>query len=264
MYRLLIVTENQQVEDMFSQMQGWETMGFKPPRVRSNMQAAVECMQKHAIDAIAVDDSPALVPFLSYLDEAHPVLPIFQIETTPDAQWQTIKEVYRLLSSLKADHYDNQYDSDSCLERMQEQWLKKVMAGLVLTKKDMQRQLTLYRSHMRMNVPCVVAKLSLPEGNEFINQRWHYGSDRLEIALGNFFGKCYEQMQLHVMVFSPCEVRILCYPENEEVGLSENVAYDFIQNTVEQIQCYLEVDMKLEKVHRLRGLSAFVNGQDEE
>ena len=33
MYRLLIVTENQSVRDLFTAMEGWESMGFKPPPV---------------------------------------------------------------------------------------------------------------------------------------------------------------------------------------------------------------------------------------
>ena len=55
MYRLLIVTGNQSVRDLFTAMEGWESLGFKPPRLRQTTQEALECMQKHQIDAIAVD-----------------------------------------------------------------------------------------------------------------------------------------------------------------------------------------------------------------
>ena len=58
MYRLLIVTRDQRVEELFNSMQGWEAMGFKTPRLRKTVAEAVECMHKHHIDAIAIDDEP--------------------------------------------------------------------------------------------------------------------------------------------------------------------------------------------------------------
>ena len=44
MYRLLIVTNEQRVKDMFSSMEGWEAMGIKPPRMSSSVEEAVECI----------------------------------------------------------------------------------------------------------------------------------------------------------------------------------------------------------------------------
>ena len=76
MYRLLIVTENQGVKDMFTSMDGWEAVGFKVPRLRSSVDDAVECMHKHAIDAIAADQSLAVQGMNAYLDREYPNLPI--------------------------------------------------------------------------------------------------------------------------------------------------------------------------------------------
>ena len=45
MYRLLIVTENHNVNDMINGMQGWEKLGFKPPRLRATSEEAVECLR---------------------------------------------------------------------------------------------------------------------------------------------------------------------------------------------------------------------------
>ena len=58
MYRLLIVTTDQATKDMLAAMEGWEALGVKPPRVRETVEDAVECMKKHPIDAIAVEDAP--------------------------------------------------------------------------------------------------------------------------------------------------------------------------------------------------------------
>ena len=62
MYRLLIVTTDQATKDMLAAMEGWEALGVKPPRVRETVEDAVECMKKHPIDAIAVEDAPVFAP----------------------------------------------------------------------------------------------------------------------------------------------------------------------------------------------------------
>ena len=77
MYRLLIVTTNQATKDMLASMEGWEALGVKPPRVRETVEDAVECMKKHPIDAIAVEDAPVFAPLADYLDRQAPAMPVF-------------------------------------------------------------------------------------------------------------------------------------------------------------------------------------------
>ena len=79
MYRLLIVTTDQATKDMLASMEGWEALGVKPPRVRETVEDAVECMKKHPIDAIAIEDAPAFAPLSAYLDRQAPAMPLFAI-----------------------------------------------------------------------------------------------------------------------------------------------------------------------------------------
>ncbi|MEF9879106.1 MAG: hypothetical protein RSE58_05670 [Clostridia bacterium] len=261
MYRLLIVTQSQDVKNMFASMEGWETLGFKPPRIRSDMDEAVECMHKHHIDAIALDKSPALEGLEAYLTKECPNLPIFAIEATPEEQLATIKEVFSLLTRLNADNSNDEYDDGYLLSQQRERWVKQAMSGLVATTDEMNKQLRLYRFRERSDVPCVLARLCLSDGESFLSERWHYGSERLETALRNFFGTQHDHMLLHVAVVSPEEVRVLCYPCQPEEGLSESVAYDFVQETVEQIEHYLGLELKVLDVCRVPGLNAFVSNK---
>lgn len=255
MYRLLIVTENQSVREMFAAMEGWEAMGFRPPRLRAGMAEAVDCMQKHHIDAIALDQSPAMEPLCAYLDDQYPNLPVFAIEETPEEQLHTIHEVSRLLTRLHADDSNDEHDDAYMFRQQRNRWMKKALSGLVPSAAEMAKQLRLYRCAERPEVPCVLARLALPNGDDFLEERWHYGSERLETALRNFFGTEHDHMLLHVAVISPEEVRVLCYPIDPENGLSENMAYDFVQETVEQIERYLGLEMKVLEVRRIAGLS---------
>ncbi|MEG2315102.1 MAG: hypothetical protein RSC91_02725 [Clostridia bacterium] len=254
MYRLLIVTENPSVKDMFAAMEGWEALGFKPPRVRASMEEAVECMQKHHIDAIALE--PSFHELNAYLDEQYPDLPIFSIEADAEKQMETIKEVYRLLSRLRADDSNDHYEDAYLFKQQRERWIHTALCGVVPTVTEMERQMRLHRCPERIDVPCVLARIALPEDDSFLTDRWHYGSDRLETALRNFFGTEHNHMLLHVAVISTEEVRVLCYPSETETGLSENAAYDFIQETVEQIERYLGLSLKVLEVRRVSGLEA--------
>lgn len=258
MYRLLIVTDDQRVNEMFASMEGWEAMGIKPPRLRASVEEAVECMQKHHIDAIAVDDSPAFEPLYAHLDEVYPDMPIFQIEPSADEQFKTIREVSSLLTRLRADDSNDEYDDAYKLELQRERWIRKLVAGMVPTVEELKRQLTLYRCAERPDVPCVLARLALPTADDsFLAERWHYGSERLETALRNFFGRSRDHMLIHVAVVSLEEVRVLCYPADSQDGISENAAYEYVHETAEQIERYLGLTLTVLEVRRLPGLAAF-------
>ena len=257
MYRLLIVTDAQSVKDRLEAMQGWERLGFKPPRIRTDMAEAVECIHRHHIDAIAVDENPAFDGFIAYLDEHFPNVPLFQIAADDESQLLVLRELSSLLSRLRADDTNDDYDEASRMQEYRERWLKKLIGGVVPTCEELKRQLKLYRCSESIDVPCVLARLEMPQDDGFFSGRWHYGSERLEVALRNFFGHQHDHMILHVAVVSQQEVRVLCYPADKE-GVSENAAFDYVQETAEQIGHYLGLSMKVLDVRRVPGLMAFV------
>ena len=257
MYRLLIVTDAQSVKDRLEAMQGWERLGFKPPRIRTDMAEAVECIHRHHIDAIAVDENPAFDGFIAYLDEHFPNVPLFQIAADDESQLLVLRELSSLLSRLRADDTNDDYDEASRMQEYRERWLKKLIGGVVPTCEELKRQLKLYRCSESIDVPCVLARLEMPDDDSFLSERWHYGSERLEQALRNFFGFEHDHMLMHVAVISQEEVRVLCYPASLEMGVSENVAFEYVQETLEQIDHYLGLQMKVLEVRRVPGLLAF-------
>ena len=155
MYRLLIVTGNQSVRDLFTAMEGWESLGFKPPRLRQTTQEALECMQKHQIDAIAVDDGPAFDELNRFVEEQCPAMLRFPIEKTPDEEWKVIRALDRMLGNLHADHYNDEYDLMGSLSHSQERLLKGIVCGLIPTEKELQDRLFMLRCREKPNVPCV-------------------------------------------------------------------------------------------------------------
>ena len=260
MYRLLIVTGNPSVKEMLTAMEGWEKMGFKPPRLFDTAEEAMEGLRSFKVDAIAVEDSPAFDALMTCLDEQYPFKPLFQLAPSEEEQRKVLQELYSLLTRLSADDTDDAYDDGYKLQLQRDRWLRKVVCGMVPTKEDLARQLRLYRCREQVDVPCVLARLELPDDDGFLSNRWHYGSERLETALRNFFGYEREHMLMHVAVISQQEVRILCYPASADHGVSENAAFEYIQETIDQIDHYLGLRMKVLEVHRVPGLCAFTAG----
>ena len=260
LYRLLIVTGNQGVSERISAMQGWEKLGFKPPRLRATAEEALECLQKHAIDAIAVEDNPAFDGLLAALDQRYPDLPMFPIEEDQEQLFGIMQELSRLLTRLKADDSDDHRDAAVNMQVQRERWLKKLISGMVGSD-ELDRQMKMYRFGARLDLPCVLARLGMTDEDGFMSVRWHYGSDRLETALRNFFGHEYNHMQMHVAVISPEEVRVLCWPAADEFAVSENLAFDYMQETIEQIENYLGLHMNIASVHRISGIRELCCGK---
>jgi len=258
-YRLLIVTEKQSVRDMFEGMKGWEVKGFKQPRLRATTQEALECMQKHHIDAIAMDCSDTFADLDAHVEEHCPTMLRFAIEETPEEQFRTIRDLDRALNQVRADRSNNQYDEMSAIEYTRQRLMKAVLCGLVPTRKELSARLHMLRCPEKGDVPCILARLGLDEEDPFLTERWHYGSDRLEIALRNFFGGEQPHMIVHVAVVSLDEVRVLCYPRNAEDGLSEAEVRDFIHEAAEQVENYMGLRMAVLDVRRVAGLCAFAS-----
>ena len=257
MYRLLIVTKSPKIEMLFNEVDGWETMGFKKPRIRKTFSDAVECMQNHHIDAIGIDDGFSDLD--QWMDANQPQIPIFKIVDNLDTQLAVIREVELLLNQIHTDNSDDDYNEESNFSLARERWMKYLLSRLAPSKVEILKQQRLYRCSDDPEKPCIFARFSIPEGDMFITERWHYGSERLAIALRNFFGEQHEQMIIHIAVVSPEEVRIVFspLPEASENAASEKRIREYIEETTEQIQNYLGLTMSLTEIRALNGLVDF-------
>ena len=257
MYRLLIVSNKQNIKEDFSKAQVLDLSVFKEPHFRTDMAGALECMCKHAIDAVAIDSDPELDEFRRYMDDRLPNMPIFHVSTDVQTQKTIFKELGRLLNRLYADDSNLLFDVSARMEQQREKWLKKAISGMISSTEVLQRQAQLYRYKPGLFTPSILARFAIPEDDDFLSNRWHYGSDRLDTALLNFFGTYYNGMYMHVAVVSPQEVRVLCVPNDMQVPLREDVVYDYIEETAEQIDNYLGLRLQLIEMRQLPGLKAF-------
>ncbi len=257
MYRLLIVTKSPTIEKIFNEVEGWETMGFKPPRIRKSFDDAIECMRKHHIDAIGIDTE--FEDLEQWMNEHQPNIPMFMLLDDPDLQLAVIREVELLLNQIHTDDSNDDYNEESNFAAARERWMKYLLSRLAPTKDEILKQQRLYRCTDDPQKPCIYARIVIPQGDMFITERWHYGSERLGTALRNFFGEEYHQMNIHIAVVSPEEVRIVFSPRPDSpAGITPDTkTREFILETMEQIQHYLGLSMSLSELRVLNGLTDF-------
>ena len=60
MYKLLLVSDQEEVLNAFGQIQNWERQGFKPPHIRYDYDGMLDSLSKHHADGIAVRVVPEL------------------------------------------------------------------------------------------------------------------------------------------------------------------------------------------------------------
>lgn len=259
MYRLLIVTGDQQEKDLIDSIDTWQILGLLPPFVYNNEKDAIAHLKSKTVDAIIIGKNVKVDKLEKLLDELYPNMPILQIESTKEEQLQSIKEVCRLLSMSRADHSDVAYDADNQFALLRQRWFKRVMSGMVLSMPELEKQMYLYRCKADANKPCVFVRLALSDQNSFLSERWQYGSDRLETALRNFFSSENEHVDFHVAVVSPQEARLLCYPQTTNDNLLEEVTYDYVQGALEKIREYLCLDIVLQDIKVISGFAELTN-----
>ena len=94
MYKLLLVSDRDDVLAAFDQISNWERQGFKPPHIRHDFEGTVDSLSKHHADGICISVVPAEEEkILSYLQANYPNIPLFEAGTTPD-------EILRYLNEL--------------------------------------------------------------------------------------------------------------------------------------------------------------------
>ena len=257
MYRLLIVTKSPTIEKMFNEIDGWETMGFKPPRIKHTYEEALESMRKHHTDAIGID--VGFDGLEKWMNEQRPQIPIFMVIDDEGHQLAVIREVELLLNQIHTDDSNDDYNEESNFSAARERWMKYLLSRLAQSKDEILKQQRLYRCSDDPKSPCYFARIQIPQGDMFITERWHYGSERLATALRNFFGEEYDEMNIHVAVVSPEEVRIVFTPRlcNTAGSTPEANVKEYIEETIEQIQHYLGLTMSLLELKTLGGLIDF-------
>jgi hypothetical protein len=215
MYKLLLVSDREDVLNAFGQIQNWERQGFKPPHIRHDYEGMLDSLSKHHADGIAVAVAPEEERKIgAYLQEFYPDVPLFQAGTTPEEVLRYLNELNILLNRIHADFSNDRFREIDMLQECRHEFFRKLMTGRISMRTDLFRNMRLLRSRMDPDKPCMMLELQQPpvSDQDRLTGRWHYGPDRLELALRNSFGGDIEGIHVLPTVQTDGRILVLCCP----------------------------------------------------
>lgn len=264
MYKLMLVTDQKEVRDMFENAIDWAHFNCRPPMITSSASEAIEWLNTRAIDAVSYhlpkNEAKGLVRFL---ESSRPSLPIFQAAGQPEKQQLILTELVSLLDRMHADFSDDYYDEDAMLTIRRDELSHMLLGGEVCDREWFFRELELIRSRVDPMADCLVYDLDMPQGEVYLSEHYQ-AQQRLEQALrNNFFGRYVDGTHYAVAVLSPRHIRLVCAPlygEEKENAASFYARTDeHVRDTIQKIKEYLDLDLNICQIGWINGLGALMN-----
>lgn len=261
MYRILIAVKEAQAFAEMNESINWQSLNFHQPAIVSTAEEAINMMESKRVDCIAyVLDKYEAHQLNKYLTKVRPSLPIFQIKRNLDSQIAVLKDVLRYLDRLHSDMTDEVYDENVILDMLRDELGHNLLAGEIRSEQMLRGRLQMLRSYVAPDKKCVMYDFDMPQGEVYLMNQWHYGSERLENALrNNFFGRYYDDIYYWVAVLTPRHIRVLACQrmEGEDEAEESLIARtnQHIEQSLDNIKEYLGLDLIPAQVHILDNLS---------
>ena len=263
MYKILLATNDQKVRDAFSAV-AWENLGFKQPRMAATVEEAIASLKAYHADAIAIalpaqEDSDLIKALMARF----PNLPVMEAPDMSGEAEIRVLELRKLLVRLNADISNDSYTQADQLMVVRHEYFRAMMDRRIPSAKDIVRMLRLVRSKMDPHRPCVVAELKMPDGSDFLKGRWHYGPQRLEMALRNIFGVEVEGLRILSCVLPGDRIVLLGCPMlfhdvcTDGVAMTERITRH-VNSCIAHVDEFLGLDLSISDIRVLPSLTAMV------
>ncbi len=261
MYRLLVVTDHQDIKQTIEQIADWEKMGFRAPRIVEDTQGALERLENHRVDAIGmrVNDQEK-EKMLHILKNDYPNLPIIHLSTKKEKQIAIIQQLKLFLNRINADYSNDNYTKDEMIEIERNHLIHDLLAGSIHSVEELKDQANMMRFPISMTEPCMVVEMDTPTGDEYLAGRWHYGSERLEVALRNVFSNYVNNYYFGIAVVSSTTIRMIIAAfkqEDKEYPIDQSIM-DALADALESIKQYLDLHINIKSVGVVDGPRALV------
>jgi hypothetical protein len=213
MYKLLLVSDQDDVLNAFASVENWELHGFKAPHIRHDFEGTVDSLAKHHADGICIAVSPEQEErIIDYLQEFFPDVPIFDPGHTEEEVLRYLYELRTLLNRIHADYSNERIDLRGKLQSIRHEYFRKLIKGEVLSSNDLHRNMRLLRSRMDADRPCLLIQIAESVDIDKLEGRWHEGRDRLEVALRNSFSGDLNGFHILPTVHSDGRILVLACP----------------------------------------------------
>lgn len=268
MYKLLLVTDREDVREAFTGIQHLNRLMFEPIALAQNLEEAKAYLYKPGADAIAIDlESQDAAALYQLMDEKYPCMPIMRTHRRGDGLRNELGMVREALDQLLGDFSD--YDSTKpCAQaRLQSDALHRLLEERIASRSELESRLLLARSEINILRPGLLFEFELPDGINFMENRWSHGFERLDLALkANFFGQIPGPLQYTSALLSPMRLRVLaCTTEDvtdKELDMLSAHAQQLVLGTAAQVKIYMDLDLVCTQFRVLPRLEAFIPQKD--
>lgn len=261
MYKLLLTTNDPAICDAFQALP-WEMLGFRTPRVASSAEEAVSSLKRHHADAIAIGLTDAEdAAFMRQLMNEYPDLPVMAVSKDQQELEKHVLELRKLLNRINADMSNTAFSTGEQLMVCRHEFFRVLMDRRIPDAETVERLLRLLRSKMDARRSCVVAELVMPADSDFLKGRWHYGSERLELALRNIFGVEVDGLRILSCVLPGDRIVLLGCPmlfhdvAVESEGMTELIT-NHVNACIAHVDEFLGLDLSISEIRVLPALTA--------
>ena len=206
MFRLLLVTDKEEIQTLYRRYPDWNQQGFEAPVVAVSADAGIRALRDQKIDAVSW-----LLPVREgkrFYEQAAPY-GLFGLETVYDEAKlrQGIGNARRQLMSRQREQQTA--EPDDVLTALRESYLREILRGNVGDLGTCaERKASLALSDIGADNPIAIASFRIPEGDRFYEERWKYGSLRLEYALNNVFSQGNGEVSV-LSLINPHHMRVI-------------------------------------------------------
>lgn len=263
MYKLLLVTDRQDVRQAFESITNWGQMMFRPITIIGSVEEALEYLRCNSVDAMGYcltgDDVAAMRQYVA----DHPSLPIFQSHADMELLAEELQRTRRFLDRMHVDDSDEYFGEAVVLQMLRDELMNQLLAGEIPTREELLGRVKLVRANASVVLPCYLYDFDLPQGEVYLADRWHYGRERLQSALrNNFFSRYVDGIYYDVAVLTPRHIRVFACPRMD-CEMPENEAAQTVRRHIEKvigdIKNYLDLDLNLEQVTTLNNMFDLVS-----
>lgn len=269
MYKLLLVSDQEEVLNAFSQVKNWELLGFKPPHIRHDFEGTVDSLAKHHADGISIAvSSEQEEQILAYLQQYFPNVSIFEAGRNEEEVLRYLSELKILLNRIHADFYNERSNTRDVLQMCRHEFFRKVINGKIKSPDDLHRNMRLLRSRMDADRPCLLIEIEQSAPYDKLEGRWHYGKERLEVALRTSFAGDLNGIHILPTIHSDGRILILACPLH---GVDTDMTVDtmtamltsYTADSIQHMKEFFGLDLHIAGIRVFPALTSLCGNTDE-
>ena len=236
MYKLLLVSDKEEIRTLYRGYSEWENLGFEQPTIAENAQKGIELLSRNRFDAIScllsVNEGKKFFAYLSRRPE------MLGMETARDEE-RLRREISAARRTLSARDASQSKLADDYTRALQGELLCDLLRGAAYDRAKIdERMQSLKATQLDAHRPVATSSFRLPQGDYFLSEVWRYGRDRLENALQRIlFENGNENMTFVLLIINPHHMRLIALPREE---MTKDEVYEQMVAHMARCQASLE------------------------